>query len=424
MVRSGSDVVPFSLPSFGKEEMEEVGGVLRSGWITTGRKVKEFEQAVAGYVGFRHGVAVNSCTAALHLALDAIGIRSGDEVITTPMTFAATAEVIRYFRAKPVFVDIDDVTMNIQARGVEKYLNGKRGSKARGRGRIKAVIPVHYGGHPCDMDAIMEVAKGYGIHVVEDAAHAFPAVHRGRIIGSIGDITCFSFYATKNITTGEGGMAVTNRADWADKMRIMGLHGISRDAWKRYASDGHWYYEIIEPGFKYNLTDVAAAIGIVQMRKVDVFLRRRNQIANAYNEAFSKLPGVRIPVILDYAKGRTSERQGLDGVDIGRRVGLDDRTIHSWHLYPVRIDEEVIPCGRDAVIEELKHLGVHTSVHFIPLHIHPYYRKKYGYRDMDYPVSFREYRKVLSLPIYPKMTDRDVQRVIDSFSTVIRRHVR
>jgi len=422
--RIKGDVIPFSLPSLGKEEMDEVADVLESGWITTGLKAKTFEQVVTGYVGSGYGVAVNSCTAALHLALDAIGTRSGDEVITTPMTFAASAEVIRYFRAKPVFIDVEDATLNIDASRIEEYLDKKRVSgKSRDR-KVKAIIPVHYAGHPCDMDAIQAVAKKYGVSVIEDAAHAFPAVYRGRIIGSIGDITCFSFYATKNITTGEGGMAVTDRPEWADRMRIMSLHGISRDAWKRYASDGHWYYEILEAGFKYNLTDIAAAIGIVQMRKVDDFLQRRTEIANAYNEAFSKLPGVRIPLVRDYAAGQWVARQDLGGVDVGRRIGLGDRTIHSWHLYPVRVDEAVIPCSRNTVITELKSLGIQTSVHFIPLHIHPYYRKKYGYRETDYPNAFREYTKIISLPIYPRMTDLEVERVIESFSAVIRRNVR
>lgn len=416
--------IPFSLPSIGEGEIAEVVTVLKTGWITTGQKVRSFENAVAGYVGSPHGVAVNSCTAALHLALDAVGIRAGDEIITTPMTFAATAEVIRYFRARPVFVDVDPLTLNISPEGVERCLERSSASTPSRRRKLKAIIAVHYAGHPCDMDPILESARRRGIHVIEDAAHAFPAVYNGKIVGTIGDITCFSFYATKNITTGEGGMAVTDRAEWADRMRIMSLHGISRDAWKRYAADGSWYYEILEPGFKYNMTDIAAAIGTVQLERSDGFLLRRNEIANAYNDAFHDLPGVSIPTILDYATGRRLRRQDLEGVSVGRKAGLSGRTIHSWHLYPIRIDEAVVRCGRNALIEELKSAGVHTSVHFIPLHIHPYYRRKYGYREKDFPEAYDAYTGLISLPLYPRMTDDEVGRVIDVFTSAIRRNVR
>jgi len=253
--------IPFSLPWIEQQEIEGVIDTLKSGWLTTGSKVKEFEEKFAALVGAKYAVALNSCTAALHLALEVIGLKGGEEVITSPMTFAATAEVIRYFKAKPVFVDIQPDTMNIDPQKILAYLENVNTSK------VKALIPVHFAGHPCDMDAIVRIAKKYNLKVIEDAAHAFPAKYKGKTIGTIGDITCFSFYANKNITTAEGGMATTENKKWADQIKCMSLHGISKDAWKRYTAKGSWYYEIIAPGYKYNLTDIAAAIGLAQLEK-------------------------------------------------------------------------------------------------------------------------------------------------------------
>ncbi|HEB75225.1 MAG TPA: DegT/DnrJ/EryC1/StrS family aminotransferase [Nitrospirae bacterium] len=397
--------IPYSLPMIGEEEIEEVLDTLRSGWITTGPKAKEFEREFARYIGCRHAIAVNSCTAALHLALDAVGVGEDDEVVTSPMTFAATAEVIRYFKARPVFVDIDPVTMNIDAERVEELVD-RRCGESRSRvcnPRPKVIIPVHYAGYPCDMDRIWAVAGTYGLKVIEDAAHALPSYFNGKIIGSTGDIACFSFYATKNITTGEGGMVTTDNDEWAERMRIMSLHGISKDAWNRYSAEGSWYYEIIAPGYKYNLTDIAASLGIVQLRKADRLWRRRTRIAELYNEAFKELEELETPAAPPSIPG--SAPSGLE-------------VKHSWHLYVIRLNLERLTIDRGRFIEELKERGVGTSVHFIPLHIHPYYRDTYGYKPEDFPVAYETYRRIISLPIYPRMTDGDVERVVDAVVSV------
>jgi dTDP-4-amino-4,6-dideoxygalactose transaminase len=396
-----NNFIPFSLPSIGTEECEGVLDTLRSGWITTGPKVKQFEGEFAEYVGCKHAIAVNSCTAALHLALEAIGIGEGDEVITSPLTFAATAEVIQYFKAKPVFVDIDPLTMNMD---VERIAAGQ--GRSWNSQKARAIVPVHFAGYPCEMDAINELAGRHGLKVIEDAAHAFPSYYKGRMIGKIGDITCFSFYATKNITTGEGGMITTEDDGWADRMRMMSLHGISKDAWKRYSANGNWYYEITAPGFKYNLTDIAAALGMAQLRKADDFWRRRVQIASMYNEAFRDMEEIEV----------TAEPGPEEAENRGREGG----TIHSWHLYVIRLRLELLKIDRDRFIEELRQRGIGTSVHFIPLHIHPYYRKTYGYRAEDFPVAYETYKRTISLPIYPLMTDSDAERVAGAVADVVR----
>ena len=383
----------FHRPSITDEDIAEVVGSLKSGWLTTGAKCFEFERAFAEYLGCKHAVAVNSGTAALHLALDAAGVKRGDAVITSAMTFAATAEVVRYFHARPVFVDIDPCTMNMDVLKLEEKV---RELKAEGT-RLKAIMPVHFAGQPCEMDAVTAIARQYDLKVIEDAAHAFPARYKDKAVGNIGDITCFSFYATKNITTGEGGMAVTNNADWAERMRIMSLHGISKDAWKRYTSEGSWYYEIVAPGYKYNLTDIAAALGITQLRKIDSFHARRNAIAAQYNEAFRDLPCMTIP-------------------DVKNDVQ------HSWHLYVIKLNLEYLSIGRGQFIEELKSRGICTSVHFIPLHIHPYYYETYGYKPGDFPVAYETYKRIVSLPIYPEMTNEDVGRVVGAVIDVIDRN--
>ncbi|HUL29151.1 MAG TPA: DegT/DnrJ/EryC1/StrS family aminotransferase [Thermodesulfobacteriota bacterium] len=395
--------LPFSQPVIGEEEINEVVEVLQSGWITTGPKVKQFEQEFADYIGCRHAIAVNSCTAALHLALEAIGIQAGDEIITSPMTFAATGEVIRYFNAKPILVDIDPVTMNLDVELLKRVVKNKSGGEDRAR--LKAILPVHYAGYPCDMQPLMALASEHNLKVVEDAAHAFPARYKGKMIGTIGDMTCFSFYATKNITTGEGGMITTENEAFAERMRIMSLHGISKDAWKRYTAEGSWYYEIIAPGYKYNLTDIAGALGIAQLRKADIFWERRAQIANRYRDAFEALPEIDIPI-----KEKTDA--GTNG------------SKHSWHLYVVKLNLERLTIDRNAFIEELKSRGIGTSVHFIPLHIHPYYLRVFGYKPEDFPVAYHTYQRIISLPIYAKMTDRDVEEVIGAVSDVIRNHRR
>ena len=390
------DFLPFALPVIEEEEISEVLDVLKSGWITTGPKVKLFEREFAEYIGCKHAIAVNSCTAALHLALEAIGIGEGDEIITSPMTFAATGEVIRYFKARPIFVDIDSKTMNLDMELLENAVQ-KRCESGDGK-RLKAIIPVHYAGYPCDMDAIMALASRYDLKIIEDAAHAFPTSYKRKMVGTLGDITCFSFYATKNITTGEGGMITTENEEYADRMRIMSLHGISKDAWKRYTAEGSWYYEIIAPGYKYNLTDVAAGLGVAQLRKADAFLKRRMQIADRYHEAFQELNELDLPLACEGEEGTT----------------------HSWHLYVIRLNLQRLQIDRNEFIDELRRKGIGTSVHFIPLHIHPYYRETYGYQSDDFPVAYETYQRIISLPIYAKMTDQDVNRVIESVTEIVK----
>ena len=373
------EFLPFAAPLLGDEEIEEVVHCLRSGWLTTGHKVKQFEREFGEFIGAKHALAVNSCTAALHLALEAVGVGPGDEVITTPMTFTATAAVIEHLGARPVFADCTAQTLNIDPAEIQRRLSP----------RTKAILPVHFAGQACDMDAIAEVARGAGVPVIEDAAHAIPTRYKGRMVGTLSDVTCFSFYATKNVTTGEGGMVVTDRDDIMERMRLMHLHGMSRDAWKRYTQNGSWSYEILAPGFKYNLTDIAAAIGIHQLRKCHAFHRRRLGIADQYDAAFAGLPGISIPRV-------------------------EDRESHGWHLYVIQIDPERLTIGRDAFIDQLIARNVGVSVHFIPLHVHPYYRERYALQPSDFPNAWAAYERIVSLPIYAKMTDDDVRHVIDA----------
>src|SRR5262245_16809798 len=335
------EFLPCHTPDIGEAEVQAVVETLRSGWLTTGPKVKQFEEEFAEYIGCRHAVAVNSGTAALHLALEAMGIREGDEVIVPTMTFAATAEVVMYLHAWPVLVDCQRDTLNLDPEQLEKVVSPK----------TKAIIPVHFGGHPCDMAKILEIARHHNLAVIEDAAHTLPARYAGKMIGTIGDITCFSFYATKTITTGEGGMATTENPEWAERMRVMSLHGISKDAWKRYTAAGSWYYEILSPGYKYNLTDVAAAIGIQQLKKCDRFWKQRQYYAELYRQGFSDVPEITVPPIL--------KREGYQ---------------HAWHLYVIQLELERLCIDRREFIELLKEQRIGTSVHFIPLHLHPYYR--------------------------------------------------
>jgi dTDP-4-amino-4,6-dideoxygalactose transaminase len=381
--------LPFAMPDIGEAEAESVVETLRSGWLTTGPKVRRLEADFAEYVGCQHAVAVNSATAALHLALSAVGLKEGDEVLVPTMTFAATAEVVLYFKARPVLVDCRPETLNLDPDQLEKAITAK----------TKAIMPVHIAGQACDMDRILEIAGNYDLRVIEDAAHALPARYREKMIGTIGDITCFSFYATKTITTGEGGMAVTENPEWAEHMRIMGLHGISQDAWKRYTAEGSWYYEILYPGFKYNLTDIAAAIGIEQLKKCTHFWEIRQRYATLYNEGFQEVPAIITPYVAPEVQ-------------------------HAWHLYVIQLDIERLRIGRNEFIALLKQEGIGTSVHFIPLHLHPYYRDTFGYGPPDFPHASFVFERIVSLPIYPKMTEADVQRVIDTVSRLVRQHRR
>lgn len=382
--------LPFALPSIGEEEIAEVVDTLRSGWLTTGPKAKRFEQDFAAFVGAPYALAVNSATSGLHLALEALGIGPGDQVVTTPYTFTATAEVIRYLGADPLFVDIDPATLNIDPALVAAAVEKQPG--------IKGLLPVHVGGLACTMSRLMETARRYGLKVVEDAAHALPTTCDGRMVGTFGDLTVYSFYVTKTIATGEGGMVVTADPALAERIRTMRLHGINRDVFDRYSSTvPSWYYEVVAPGFKYNMTDVAAAIGIHQLRKAWAFQQRRESIARRYSEAFADLP-LRTPPLA--------------------RPG----DTHAWHLYVIQLELERLRVGRDEFIELMAGEGIGMSVHFIPLHIQPYWRERYGFKAEDFPVAYDTYRRAASLPIYPKMTDDDVERVIEAVRRILLEH--
>jgi perosamine synthetase len=371
--------VPFHRPSIGEAEIDAVAATLRSGWLTTGPSVRRFEESFAATVGARHALAVNSGTAALHLALEAAGVRAGDEVIIPTYTFAATGEVVAYFGARPVLADCRADTLNIDAKTVAPMLTP----------RTKAIIPVHIAGHPCDMDPLLALARERGLAVIEDAAHALGTTYRGRPVGSIGDITAFSFYATKAITTGEGGMATTSDETYAARMKTMSLHGLSHDAWNRYTDKGHWYYEIVEFGFKYNMTDMAGALGLAQLARATEFAERRRTIAQRYTAAFRDLDTCRTP------------RDASEGT-------------HAWHLYVLELNLAALRGGRNAVVERLREKGVGTSVHFMPLHLHPAYQKAYGYRPGDFPVAEAVFEAAVSLPIFPAMTEDDVDWVLES----------
>ena len=381
--------LPFHVPAITEDEIQAVVDTLRSGWITTGARVRQFEEDFARYVGCHHAVAVNSGTAALHLALDAVGIKEGDEVLVPTMTFAATAEVVLYFKAKPVLVDCQQDTLNLDPDQMEEMITSK----------TKAIIPVHIAGQPCEMHRIMEIARHHHLKVIEDAAHALPARYQGKLVGTIGDITCFSFYATKTITTGEGGMATTENSDWMERMRIMGLHGISRDAWKRYTAEGSWYYEILCPGYKYNLTDMAAALGIQQLKKCDQLWELRRRCAALYNEGFENVREITVP----YAAPDVQ---------------------HAWHLYVIQLNLEQLRISRNEFIELLRKANIGTSVHFIPLHLHPFYRDTFGYRPEDFPMASSVFERIVSLPIFPQMTDADIRRVIDAVTTIVKQYRR
>jgi len=377
--------IPFSLPHLEKEELNEVVDSLKSGWITTGPKVQYFEKEFSKYIGAKHVVAVNSCTAALHLALDAIGLKERDEVIIPTITFASTGEVITYFKANPILIDCEQDTLLLDVNKIEEKINQK----------TKAIIPVHFAGQACQMDGILQIARKYNLKIIEDAAHSLPTKYKGNMIGTLGDITCFSFYATKTITTGEGGMACSENNRFANRMKIMSLHGISKDAWKRYTSEGSWYYEIIDAGYKYNMTDISAALGLAQLKKCNKFYQKRKQIGYKYTQAFKEIPLIKTPVVKEYGT-------------------------HAWHLYVIQLNLEMLKINRTQFIEKMKDAGIGCSVHFIPLHFHPYYKKTFGFKPKGFPVASYVYERIVSLPIYPKMTDEDVDYVIDNVIKIIK----
>ncbi len=390
--------IPFYKPSIGPEEIAEVVDCLRSGWLTTGPRAKQFEEDFSRYMGHRHAVAVNSCTAALHLALEAIGLKAGQRVVVPTMTFAATAEVVRYFNAIPLFVDCRPEDLNLDVADAAERL-----AAAQTDGQtVAAIVPVHYGGQIGDVAGVQALAKAYQLPIIEDAAHCCPAYYRDeagspwKTVGTGAAISCFSFYANKTITTGEGGMACTDSEALADRMRIMSLHGISRDAWKRYTAEGSWYYEIVAPGYKYNLTDIAAAIGLHQLRKADDLHRRRAGLAEKYLELLAEVEEVILP--------RT----------------MPDR-VHSWHLFCIRLNPGACDLSRAEVIEALKRAGIGASVHWMPLHLHPYYRETLGCQPSDCPCAAALYPQLLSLPLYPEMTEEQVKYVCDSLKRILAR---
>lgn len=371
------DYIVFGSPTIGDEEVAAVTETLRSCWIGTGPKVHQFERQFAEYVGAEHAVAVNSCTAALHLSLLAAGIGPGDEVITTPMTFAATVNTILHAGATPVFVDVVKETMNLDVSRIEDAITP----------RTRAIVPVHFAGRPCEMDVIGEIAERHGLTVIEDAAHCVEGVYHGRKIGTISPFTCFSFYATKNITTGEGGMICTSSAATADRLKMIALHGLSRDAWKRFSDDGYRHYQVVYPGFKYNMMDLQAAIGLCQLPRIDAWLRRREAIWARYDAAFADLPCI------------TPAPPAPD-------------TVHARHLYTLLVDVDQLGKSRDQVMAELHAKGIGTGVHYVAVHLHEYYRERFGFRPEDYPAAAWISERTLSLPMSPKLTDADVERII------------
>lgn len=372
--------LPFALPEIGDDEINEVADSLRSGWITTGPKAKKFESDFTAFLGDDglESIAVNSATSGLHLALEAVGVGPGDEVIVPTYTFTATAEIVRYLGATPVMVDVDPHTFNMTAESFRVAITP----------RTKAVMPVHFAGLACDMDPIITLAKLHNIKVIEDAAHALPTIYKGKLIGTLdSDITVFSFYANKTMTTGEGGMVVTRNSEIASRCKVMRLHGISRDAFDRYVSTKpSWFYEVIAPGFKYNMPDIAAAIGIHQLKRLPGFQIKRNEMANIYKERLSDLP-LDLPI------------DALSG------------DMHAWHLYPVKIKPDAgIERGR--FIELMAEEGIGCSVHFIPLHLHPYWRDTYNLTPEMFPVAQSIFEQEVSLPLYTKMTEEDQLRVV------------
>ena len=381
--------LPFHQPSIDADDERAVLEALRSGWITTGPKTKDFERTFAAYTGAAHCVAVNSCTAALHLALEAVGVGPGDEVITSPVTFASTANVIVHRGAQPVFVDVDADTLNIDPSAIEAAITP----------RTKAVIPVDFAGQPCELDDIMTIARGRGLTVIEDAAHAVGAEFKGRRVGSVADLTAFSFYATKNITSGEGGALTTNRSEWAERVQIMALHGISRDAWKRYGTSGYAHWDILAPGYKYNMFDLQGALVSSQLAKIDSFQRRRIALKARLDAGLRDVPEISFPV-----------ERGSRG--------------HAHHLYPIIVRVEALSADRDTIMNAIQAENVGIGVHFRAVHLHPYYEQTFGFRRGMFPRAEYYSDRTISLPLYPRMTDADADDVVAAVRKVIGRYRR
>lgn len=374
----------FGNPIIEQEEIDEVVASLSAGWLSTGPKVARFEELFKAYIGSKHALALNSCTAGMHLALIVTGIGPGDEVITTPMTFAATANVILHVGARPVFVDVRMPSMTIDVDQIE----------ARITPRTKAILPVHFAGRPCEMEAILDIARRHHLLVIEDAAHAIEAVYHGRKIGNIGDLTAFSFYVTKNIVTGEGGMVTTNNDEWAEKIQIYGLHGMSKGAWRRFSDEGYKHYAVLYPGYKYNMMDLQAAIGLHQLPRVERYAESRERIWRRYDEAFQALPCT-IP------------------------APPEPNTRHARHLYTLLLDIDRIKMTREEFQQRLYERNIGTGVHFISLHLHPYYRDTFGYTPEDFPNATYISRRTVSLPLSAKLTEEDVENVIEAVRNVV-----
>lgn len=383
MKKINKGYIPLSIPDITTKELHNAVACLKSGWLSTGKFNFELEERIRKYTGSKEAICVDSCTAGLYLSLLVSGITAGDEVITTPFTFAATANVIVHCGAKPVFCDIDPDTYNIDSRKIVKKLTK----------RTKAIIPVHFAGHPCDLERIYDIAERHGLTVIEDAAHALGSAIKGRRIGSYNGITCFSFYATKNITTGEGGCITLNDSDIARRIRVLRYHGIDRDAWKRYGKGGNWRYEIIEAGYKNNLSDLQASIGVAQIKRITQLQARREEIARIYNMGLCGYPGIVLP-------------KAGSGIT------------HSWHLYAVRIKNKEFGMGRDEFIAAMDKEDIGTSVHYIPLHLHAFYRKKYGYKKDDFPIAEAISAEIVSLPMFTRISNANLKRVIKTIRSI------
>ena len=387
--------VPFAIPECGNEEIEEVVAVIKSGWLTTASRCAQFEKDFAAYVGARHALAVNSATAALHLGLEALGVRNNDMVLVPTFTFTATAEVVRYLNAHPIFVDCDPKTFCITAEHIQKALDINKISLSDGR--LKGLIPVHFGGHPCEMDDLLAFALKYNLEIMEDAAHALPTRYKEKLIGTLGHVTCFSFYANKTMTTGEGGMLCTDDDDIAGRVKVMRLHGINRDVWDRFSTGASWEYDVIAPGFKYNMPDTAAAIGIHQLMKVEEFRLKRQRIAEAYFQALKNIPGLSLPL---------------------PDCSMKD---HSWYLFMILIDPTMTKGGinRDQLIEKLAKRNIGTSVHYKPLHRMTYYKEQYNLDPSMFPNAERIFEGCVSLPIFSAMSDEQLEYVINNIKEIL-----
>jgi dTDP-4-amino-4,6-dideoxygalactose transaminase len=381
------DFLPFGSPMIEQPEIDEVVDSLKSGWLSTGPKVWKFEEMFKKYIGTKHAIGVSSCTSAIHLSLSVIGIKSGDEIIVPTLTFSATANAVIHAGGIPVFVDCEKDTMNICPNEIEKKITSK----------TKAILVVHFAGRPCNMDAIMSIANQHHLKVIEDCAHAIETEYRGKKMGTFGESGCFSFYATKNIVTGEGGMVVTDNDSYAEQIRVLRLHGMSKDAWNRYGKSGYKHYEVVCAGYKYNMTDIQAALGIHQLPRIDKYWRRRKEIWGKYNKAFEEDLGIIIP------------------------SPVESNTKHAYHLYTILLDIDRLKITRDWFLNEMANQNIGVGVHYIALHLHPYYQRTFGYKRGDFPNAEWISDRTVSLPLSAKLTDKDVESVIDAVKRIIRK---